>query len=180
MPGLIFERADFDEPNKKTNKSEPRYIYDNYPNSASRLLMWSGVGALTLCIFIMWIWNARVMVGGISGEKNSAIQIVDTAKADLGTMLKSVTEKEHTAAEQNDRQNMTNDSEENKPEAEQQDKWQKFLYTLLQTATGTPSTTAPETTPATEKAPTGTEISEEEAAMLNNARINDILNKSAT
>ena len=100
LPGLIFENAKFSNNEKKQpkkTKQKPEEEYSNYPIQGSRALLWFGVIVLSSVVFFMWIWNAGVLMNGFNGQNSDAMEIVDTAKADIGTMIDELKEDNNEA-----------------------------------------------------------------------------------
>ncbi len=97
IPGMIAEEMHMisnDQPVSQTTTVSAFYIQPN----RSRLLLWIGVGTVTLAIFAMWIVNAKAMFYDIQHTKSVEGGLFADAKDDIDTIFSGGPEKPVTPA----------------------------------------------------------------------------------
>jgi len=73
-------------------RRQPPWQRPPEPPKKARTLLWTGVGMITLVIFTMWIANVFALIGDTKQLRARESNIINTAKDDLGKMIKKITE----------------------------------------------------------------------------------------
>ena len=80
IPSLIAANAGYLPGRKPSGHS-------SHPLPVKKSLLWGGVGALAILVFVMWTWNMRAFIGTLPHKKNIEGELFRQAKHDISTIM---------------------------------------------------------------------------------------------
>lgn len=148
IPGLLVEHVGIENMKKtEAKKKLATHGQSHQTQSAksSKIIIWFGVGSLTLIIFAMWIWNTKTLFYDIGYAKSTEKELWESTTNDLGVILSGMTEQEKDLLRE---QTAKTEKEINKKieEENKKEKIKQTLSALINSVTTTPSSTTPTST----------------------------------